>query len=406
MPGTNYTNFKSKMQSRRRGLRCRGPHPAFVSPLPEGEGRQYTLSLRERDRERVYVEEPKTSQRRGRFDLELEFDTLGSLLTPVDRNRFQLDIRRINSLFSIYTRTCPAPLPAPGLIITPEIRTQCELYLPISVLTATFNRLYSAALNYPPNLSSSPFYGALSWVDTFAVLPAQFQFSANPARLLDLLLSDNDLLIRFLFASFLPDHFYGRIGRYPGQQQFIREWLSTRKSVSLQCLDAACGIGEDIYGLALLLSEKRLPIEKIHVEGWTLEPLEVWAAIHRRFPHDRHREEVLKEAASAVFLRGYDRCISFSCQNILAHSPPSRHFDLILCNGLLGGPIIHEKNHLNQAVGNLTQLLAPGGILLATDSFHGGWKQKHPQSTLRAIFETHGLKYVETGDGLGGLKPD
>lgn len=335
-----------------------------------------------------------------------EFDTLDPLLIPVDIRHFHSAVRRLNTLFTIYAGTCPVPLPAPGLIITPEIRTQCERYLPIDVVAASFNNLYSAVLTYPPILSSTPFHHALSWVDTFAALPTQFQFSANPARLLESLLADSGMLSRFLFASFLPDRFYGGIGRYPGQQLCIREWLTTRKNGTLHCLDAACGIGEDAYGLALLLSERGFSPEEMRIDGWTLEPLEVWAATHRRYPHDRRREALLREATSVLFQRGFDRSITFSCQDILAYPPPSGRFDLILCNGLLGGPILCEKNQLDRAVSTLTQLLAPGGILLAADCFHGGWKQKCPQSVLRTLFDAYGLKLVATGDGIGGLKFD
>jgi SAM-dependent methyltransferase len=350
-----------------------------------------------------------------------ESDALDTLLSPdINKNRFQSAVRRLHTLFKVYACTCPVPLPAPGLIVTPEIRTQCERYLPIAEVAAAFNHLYSTAVTYPPIFSSTPFHSAFSWADTFAALPAQFQFSANPARLLESLLVDGRLLTRFLFASFLPGRFYGGIGRYPGQQKFVSEWLKTRKSGTLHCLDAACGTGEDTFGLALLLSEEGFSPEEIRIDGWTLEPLEVWAAAHRRFPHDRRREALLRGATSALFQQGYGRRISFRCRDILkspTQSPLSREngdrqaggnrpFDLILCNGLLGGPIVHEKEQLNRAVGNLAQLLAPGGILLAADNFHGGWKQKCPQTELRASFETHRLEYIETGEGIGGLNPD
>ena len=348
-----------------------------------------------------------------------ESAALDTLLTiDINKNRFQSALRRLHTLFRVYACTCPVPLPAPGLIVTPEIRTQCERYLPISEVAAAFNHLYSAALTYPPIFSSTPFHNSLSWADTFSALPVQFQFSANPARLLESLLDDSRLLTRFLFVSLLPGRFYGGIGRYPRQQKFVREWLTTRKGRTLYCLDAACGTGEETYGLALLLSEQGFSPEAIRIDGWTLEPLEVWAATYLLFPHDRRREALLRGATFALFQRGYGRRISFRCQDILkspTQSPlfretvdrqagENRPFDLILCNGLLGGPIIHEKVQLNRAVGNLSQLLAPGGILLAADNFHGGWKQKCPQTELRASFETCGLKYVEPGEGIGGIK--
>jgi SAM-dependent methyltransferase len=334
------------------------------------------------------------------------------LTCDIDKNLFQSAIRRLDVLFDIFACTCPVPLPAPGLIITPEIRSQCENYLPVAEITAVFNHLYSAALTYPPILSSTPFNHSLSWADTFATLPAQFQSSTNPARLLESLLADGALLTRFLFSSFLPDRFYGGIGRrYPEQQKFIREWLAARGKAALHCLDAACGTGEETFGLALLLSELGFSPEELHIDGWTLDPLEVWAATQRRFPHDLRREALLRESTSTLIQQGYGSRIRFHCQDILKKSLPEnshRHtgFDLILCNGLLGGPIIHNKEELDRAAGNLAHLLAPGGILLAADNFHGGWKQKCPQTELRALFEAHRLEYVETGEGIGGLKPD
>ncbi|MDD2580526.1 MAG: chemotaxis protein CheR [Desulfuromonadaceae bacterium] len=337
-------------------------------------------------------------------------DGFETMFAPIDRDRFQYSVRRLQSMFRIYATTSPEPLPAPGLIITPEIRTQCERYLPVTEVAAVFNLLYSAALTYSPILSSTPFHNSLSWADTFASLSPPFQFSANPALLLKALLGDRDLLTRFLFASFLPGRFYGGIGRYPGQQRFVRNWLKRRRGGMLRILDAACGTGEETFGLALRLSELGFSPDKAQIDGWTVEPLEVWVATHIRFPHDPKRESVMKGITSVLHQHGYGQSISFRCRDILAslenRAEQRGIFDLILCNGLLGGPIIHEKEQLDRAVGNLAGVLAPGGVLLAADNFHGGWKQKCPQSNLRASFETHGLVNVEISEGIGGLKPD
>lgn len=339
-----------------------------------------------------------------------ESDALDALLTPIDKNRFQGAIRRLHSMFSLYACTSSEPLPAPGLIVTPEIRVQCERYLPIATVAATFNRLYSAALTYSPVLSSTPFFNMLSWADAFAILPAQFQISSDPAQLLESLLADQPLLIRFLFTSFLPERFYGRTGRYPEQQIFIREWSASRRTATIRCLDTACGTGENTYGLALLLSEQGFLPENVRIEGWTLDPLEVWAATYRRIPYDRRREELLRESTGTLFHRGYGSRISFHCRDISApssagNSPVQADFDLIVCNGLLGGPIIHEKEQMKRVVAYLCQLVAPGGVLLADNNFHGGWKQKCPQKDLRSLFEQSGLDFFEVGEGVGGIKP-
>lgn len=331
--------------------------------------------------------------------------TLTELLRQPPAALFESHIRRLQHRFDIYTTTCPAPFIAPGLRVTPEIRLQSELYLPIAEITTVFNRLYCAALNYPPVLSSSPFHHALSWADVFVGQSPGLQVSANPAYLLEKLLTDRELLTEFLFASFLPRRFYGGFERYSAQQLFIHEWLLNQKSTKLRCLDAACGTGEDSYGLAKLLMECGLGAQNLQVEGWTIEPLEVWAAAHCCFPHDRRREVRFWVETSPLFDNGFDSCVLFQCADLM-NPPPAEPFDLILCNGLLGGPIFNQPQDLGQAVGNLARLLAPGGILLAADSFHGGWKQQCPQQGLRALLEINGLKTFQAGEGIGGLKPD
>ena len=316
---------------------------------------------------------------------------------------FQNAIRSLNERFRVYASTSPAPLPAPGLIVTPEIRCQSELYLPVAEIAFIFQKLYRCSLTYPPFLSSTPFHNALSWADVFSQLPPNAQFSANPAKLLQQLLSDHDLLVEFLFASFLPNRFYGGFERYPQQAEFIREWLRKLHSGTLRCLDAACGTGEDTYLLAGLLMERGLPAEEVQIEGWTIEPLEVWAAGHCSFPHDKQREAIFREKTCGLFEQGFHTRIRFRSVDLLG-PPPVEQFDLILCNGLLGGPIINTAEKMGRVAANLAHLLAPGGILLIANYFHGGWQQKCPQETQRTLFEENGLKTFVAGEGIGGQK--
>lgn len=338
-------------------------------------------------------------------DVAAHLSTLLTVDIPIDR--FKAELRHLQKLFDRYTATSPPPFIAPDLIVTPEIRIQSELYLPIAKITHAYNRLYTAALGYPPILTSTPFHNALSWADLFVKLPQNLQFSTNPAHLLKQLLADRVLLTDFLFASFLPRRFYGGLNRYPEQQAYIREWLVQRKPVAVRCLDAACGTGEQTYGMALFLSEQGFLPEDIQVDGWTLEPLEVWAAAFLRFPHEPSYELHMRNAVASLFQSGYHSRIRFCCHDMLIRPANARGpFDLILCNGLLGGPIMHDPKEIGRVVGNLAHLLAPGGLLLAADNFHAGWKQRCPQKTLRASLETHGLICDAVGEGLCGLKPD
>jgi chemotaxis methyl-accepting protein methylase len=312
-------------------------------------------------------------------------------------------IHRLHERFQVYAASCPVPIPSAGLIITPEIRRQCETYLPLAEIVSAFYRLYQAALSYPPLVQSTPFYTALSWADAFAALPLRFQNSANPASLLKGLLADQELLKEFLFASFLPRRFYGGFRRYPRQREFMRAWLNNRTERGVLCLDAACGTGEDSYGLALLLLENGRQPEEFRIEGWTIEPLEVWSAAHARFPHDQKRQAAYRRETEEIFRRKANDRILFRTIDLRV-SPSGSEFDLILCNGLLGGPILNKPHDVQRVVDRLAWLLAPGGILLAADSFHGGWKQKHPQDWLRVQFESAGLIVGPAGEGICASK--
>ncbi len=339
-------------------------------------------------------------------DLSLDVTTLDQLITVVDPERFQSAITRLRQQFHSYAATSPEPLPAPGLIVTREIRCQCELYLPISPLTNLFNRLYRAALPSPPLLSATPFYHSPSWADTFSLLPPRLQFSANPATLLDALLTDRELLAIFLLASFLPERFYGREGRYPEQQAFIRQWLTRSGREAPTILDAACGTGEETRLLALQLIEGGIDPRHLRMEGWTIEPLEVWCANQGRFPHDQRREEFSLMLARTLRKRGGDAALKFRCADLTIPVTPGTvsPFSIIVCNGLLGGPIISDREQIARTLRNLTTLLKPGGLLLIADHFHGGWKKKCPQDWLRALLEAEGLKSFIAGEGLGACR--
>lgn len=275
--------------------------------------------------------------------------------------------------------------------------------MPVAEIAAAFNRLYRNALNYNPIYSSTPFFNALSWADVFELLPTRFQCSANPADLFKRLLSDHSILTDFLFTSFLPRRFYGNIGRYPLQHHFIKQWLAERDNKTISCLDAACGTGEETYSLIRRLFDSGYSAKDVQVEGWTIEPLEVWCARECRFPGNINRETDFRERSSWLFENGYQKSINFYCSDLI-YPTSKKKFDLIVCNGLLGGPIINRPQQVEIVVKHLADMLRHGGLLLAADHFHGGWKQHCPQQSLQAVFESNGLSKVESGEGVGGLK--
>jgi chemotaxis methyl-accepting protein methylase len=132
--------------------------------------------------------------------------------------------------------------------------------------------------------------------------------------------------------------------------------------------------------------------------------LEVWAAAHGAFPHDPRRQETFVRWTLPVFAGNAEGSLAFQQSDLLDIPSERQRFNLILCNGLLGGPIINKREEMGQVVENLAALLMPGGVVLAADSFHGGWKQKCPHHEVQALFASAELTPFEVGEGIGGLK--
>ena len=328
-----------------------------------------------------------------------------TLIQPPEPALFAAGMLRQNQRFTTYAATSPQPLPAPGLLITPEIRLQSELYLPISEIRQLFYRLYQHVLSHPPVFGSTPFHASSSWADCFVALPVWLQFSADPARLLERLLEDQQLLTRFLFFSFLPGRYNGAgFGRYPEQLDWLRQQLKTHPGKNLRILDVACGSGEGSWEVAELLAEQGWQPEQAQIEGWTIEPLEVWAAQTQCLPHDPQREKIYQQRVQPLRERGWSERISFRAVDLLAGQVESAHFDLILCNGLLGGPIIHQPQQLELVVTQLVSRLKPGGWLLVADHFHDGWKKRVPEAVLGTLMEKAGLQARQAGGGLAAIR--
>ncbi|NVN91107.1 MAG: hypothetical protein HXX11_10955 [Desulfuromonadales bacterium] len=339
---------------------------------------------------------------------------LATILVPqLDPLLFHGDIHRLRGMFHAYLEACPPPWPAPNLSVTPEINYQSELWLPLAQIKPVFERFYRAALTFPPILSSSPFSNTSSWAAMATVLPPFCGNSVNPSVLLEQLLYNAELRTKFLCWSFMPRRFYGSgSDRYPAQTDYVREWLGQRKQKKnvLRCLDVACGDGSATYGLVRLIQQQGNQTGRYVVEGWSLDPLEVWAAAHACFPHDTPRQIEFRVILTQHFSAGLQRGMVFRSMDLegihSGHAPTEdgAGFDLIICNGLLGGPIIHQPYRIETVVRNLSALLRPAGLLLAADHFHGGWKKNITAAALRELFASRGLKPISVGEGIGGVR--
>ncbi len=277
--------------------------------------------------------------------------------------------------------------------------------MPISEIRQMFYRLYNNSLSYFPIFSSTPFYKALSWADCYTRFPEWLQITPNPALLIKHLLNDERLLVRFIFYSFLPKRFNGAgFGRYPEQLLQIQSWLSRRRNIPLRLLDAACGTGEGTWELLELSAKTGLKPEQVTTEGWTLDPLEAWVAEKQVLPHELERGKNYKCRVSHLVEQGWGNRISFRAFNLLSERYDTTQFDLILCNGLLGGPIINQPEELLRVVRNLAAILTPDGLLLIADHFHSGWGKKDCRPAVERFLNEFGLDTDPAGEGIAAFR--
>jgi chemotaxis methyl-accepting protein methylase len=324
---------------------------------------------------------------------------------PLSDNDLNGRIVRLEERFSLYAALSPHGLWAPGLVITPEMRRVSELYLPQEEIGCACRRLLVLSLKTFPFLPAAGLHPLPGWLDLLHRMQSLVR-EANPARLFRRLMDDNEFRCRFLFSFFLPRHYGGGFDRYPKQAAFLRNRLTgAQPSGVVRCLDAACGSGEGTYDLALLLSECGCIPEKIMVHGATIEPLELFAAAHGWFPHDPARQAAFRRRIGRLFADARADHIVFSREDLTENGNyEGEGYDVILCNGLLGGPLLNGREELEGVIGRLYARLRPGGILLTADRFHQGWKRGVPDDLLREMLAGCGLKVLAAGEGIGGVK--
>ena len=98
--------------------------------------------------------------------------------------------------------------------------------------------------------------------------------------------------------------------------------------------------------------------------GITREPLEAWMATTGCRPH-------LHTAPVQPRLRTRDDSVRFVAGD--ATLPPvRRRYDLVLCNGLVGGGFLCEDSDYRRLLAALRRVLAPGGLVAAAARFHQG----------------------------------
>jgi chemotaxis methyl-accepting protein methylase len=334
---------------------------------------------------------------------------LSLLLTPGPIRNERLDryIDRLGQLFQIYAARFPHGLWDPGLVVTNEMRSLTELYLPMAELSRALDLFLALALRCPWTNNAGLNSSRTTWLD-FLHRMRNTGPPVDPSALLKRLAVDEDFRIRFLFTLFLPRHHGGSFRRYPVQLGYIQDWLKGRPVVSakvIRCLDAACGTGEGAYDLAGTLLDSGIAPNAFRIDASTLEPIEVFAAAHGFFPHDRERQTAFRASMEEVLSQGCAGRISFFQDNVIRHPRPGeRRYDLVLCNGLLGGPFLSDDREVAEAISSLAGRLRQGGLLAASDRFHGGWKKGLPTSAVRDIAQQCGLHNLPVPEGIVAIK--
>lgn len=321
----------------------------------------------------------------------------GSLLDAPLEER----IDRLSRAFRRFASCYPLPLWAPGLVLDHEMRGLTEALFPMAQLKPVFDLLFRRGCRFSPYLAGTPLHGAASWPDLLSRLHP-FPSQADPGALLRELAGDGEKRRRFLFSLFLPRHYGAAFDRYPLQSRWLSGWLGnnfSRLDGRIRALDSACGSGEGTYGVAELIRAAGFGGEGSAVDGSTREPIELFAAAHLFFPHDPEREREYR-CKVAPLLGSTDAPVMEFYLDEVGKPGGRERYDLVLCNGLLGGPLLHEPGELARAIGGLASRLAPGGLLLAADRFHAGWRLRVPVKTLAAALREHGLTPLEVPEGL------
>lgn len=313
-------------------------------------------------------------------------------------------IAKLSRMFKVYADRCPVSCWAPGLAVSDELCRVTETFLDFVTIRRALQRLVSRSLRiYSPPVQL--FSMSDSWIRVLNSLP-QFNSSPDPASLIRHLSENEADRVRFLFSLHLPEQFGGSFGRYPGQSSFLRNWVSERYlscENPIHCLDAACGSGEGSYELAGTLLESGVDASRIKVTGVTISPLEIFAAAHAFFPHDLKRQERYRRRMADISGKGSMPDIHFMAGDLNAWETAER-YRVIICNGILGGQFLHERSEVERVAGRLAGCLLPGGIFLAADRFHGGWKKILPRSEMEGLLRGCGLEVLPVAEGIAGVR--
>lgn len=235
---------------------------------------------------------------------------------------------------------------ARDLIITPELRASYEMWLPVQEFLHSIKGIGCAWL---PGEECLPL--PLRH-DTYLSLPDLW--AALPPSLEGRLCFSPQELLAFFCALADPPRFGTICGRYNDELAIIKSLARP----NMRILDIACGVGLNTLEIATASGAETI--------GITSEWLEVWMATHRRLPHDPLREKDMRRFPSDLNVRFQ--------QGRAEHFAFEQPYDLIICNGLVGGRFFHDDMQYAAFLDSCRNALAPSGNILLANHFHDGSK--------------------------------
>ena len=243
---------------------------------------------------------------------------------------------------------------APSRVISPALRARYESWLPYQEFQCSLREVARSVLpdaDWVPRALYDDRY--LSLPDLWAAMPSQFAGKVTFSE---------EEIFPFLCALADPPQFGAIARRYPEEDAFLRNYLSSRRGSRILLADIGCGSGLPSHHLATLVREFT---QDFLVTGITAEPLEVWMAQNRRIPHDVRRQRQF------LRFRGLEEKLRFQvgdAQDFSLEEPQ----EVIVCNGLVGAEYFSRREQWQGFLRSCRQNLAKDGIVLLANHFHEG----------------------------------
>jgi chemotaxis protein methyltransferase CheR len=150
--------------------------------------------------------------------------------------------------------------------------------------------------------------------------------------------------------------------------------LARREGQTLRIWVAACGGGQEVYSVAMLLDEQAAAGTKIELCASDLSERRLEKArsgvfsqfdVQRGLPAQRLVRHFEKQDDSFVVAARIRQMVRWRRVNLMEDLSPLGPFDLVFCRNVLGGLVESARTRV---LGSLGQILAPGGCLVVGPS--------------------------------------